>query len=482
MRKKEKTERAPRLFEALIPIVALILVLTVVIRVFGDRSLSGPAQVALLFGSAIGVFVAMVCCKIKWSSIEEKIKDNAKSLSSALIMLLLIGAIGSTWMLSGVVPTMIFYGIKILSPKIFLFAAVVICSIISVVTGSSWTTIATFGVALIGIGQSFGIPAPLCAGAIISGAYFGDKISPLSDTTIIASQTVGTPLFTHIKYMLYTTVPTITITLVIFLVIGFTIDIKAADNTLELSNQISGLFNISPWLLLVPVITAVLIALKLPTLITLFLAVVVAIPFMVHCQPQVMEMIAGAGSDGNHIVEAIIKSICHGSELHTGSDGLDELVCTSGMAGMLNTIWLILCASCFGGVMMGGKMIDAITNSVVRFLKTRTSMVSATALTGILCNICVSDQYLSIILNSSLYKKFYEKQGYEPRLLSRTVEDSTTVTSVLVPWNTCGMTQSTVLGVATLAYIPFCFFNYLSPVVTIIMAAIGVGIKRRVKS
>lgn len=478
IKKTGKTQRDPKFIEALIPIAVLIGSIVLIVKMFGDDSMSGGAQVSILLATAVAVFISMICCNTKWNDIENAITENIKSIGSALIMLFLIGAIGSTWMASGVVPTMIVYGLKILSPKIFLFATVIICSIISLLTGSSWTTIATFGVALISIGQSFGIPAAICAGAIISGAYFGDKLSPLSDTTIMASQTVGTPLFTHIRYMLITTTPTMTITLIIFLIIGFSFDIQPISQTLELSGQISGLFNISPWLLLVPVLTAVLIAMKLPTLITLFMASVFAIIPMCFAQPQFMGLLTGtANPDGMEITKAIIQTIFEGAEVNTGIESLDSLASTSGMAGMLNTIWLILCAACFGGAMIGGKMINSITNTIIKYLKSTVAMVSATSLTGILCNICISDQYLSIILNSSLYKKFYEKEGYEPRLLSRTIEDSTTVTSVLVPWNTCGMTQSTVLGVVTLSYLPYCFFNYLSPVVTITIAAIGYKIK-----
>lgn len=470
--KNAKARRAPKLIESLIPIVILVTTLTLVINTFRQNALGGPAQIAIIFGAAVVVFIAMVFCKIPWSDIEEKIIDNMKSLSTALIMLLFIGAIGSTWMLSGVVPTMIVYGMEILSPKIFLFAAVIICSIISLMTGSSWTTIATFGVALIGIGELFGIPKPVIAGAIISGAYFGDKLSPLSDTTIMASQTVGTPLFVHIKYMLKTTTPTIIMTLAIFLVIGFTTDIRPTEHTIEITEQIHGLFNISPWFLLVPVLTAVMIALKLPTLITLFLASVIAIPFMIHCQPQVVDIMVGADGEGVRIFKAVFQSMFQGCEFDTGQPILDRLVSCNGMSGMMGTIWLILCASCFGGAMLGSGMIESLTNSIVKYLKSVFSLTAATSVSGVICNICVGDQYLSIILNSSLYKEFYKKEGYEPRLLSRTVEDSTTVTSVLVPWNTCGMTQSTVLGVATLAYLPYCFFNYLSPIMTVIISTI----------
>ena len=470
--KNAKARRAPKLIESLIPIVILVTTLTLVIKTFRQNALGGPAQVAIIFGAAVAVFIAMVFCKIPWSDIEGKIIDNMKSLSTALIMLLFIGAIGSTWMLSGVIPTMIVYGMEILSPKIFLFAAVIICSIISLMTGSSWTTIATFGVALIGIGELFGIPKPVIAGAIISGAYFGDKLSPLSDTTIMASQTVGTPLFVHIKYMLKTTTPTIIMTLAIFLVIGFMTDIRPTEHTIEITEQIHGLFNISPWFLLVPVLTAVMIALKLPTLITLFLASVIAIPFMIHCQPQVVDIMVGADGEGVRIFKAVFQSMFQGCEFDTGQPILDRLVSCNGMSGMMGTIWLILCASCFGGAMLGSGMIESLTNFIVKYLKSVFSLTAATSVSGVICNICIGDQYLSIILNSSLYKEFYKKEGYEPRLLSRTVEDSTTVTSVLVPWNTCGMTQSTVLGVATLAYLPYCFFNYLSPIMTVIISTI----------
>lgn len=472
--KKEKNsvKRNPNFIESLIPIVLLIVILGFVIKIFKQEALGGAAQVAMIFAAAIAVFIAMVFCKIPWDDLENKIKENIKSIGVALIMLFLIGAIGSTWMLSGVVPTMIVYGMDILGPKIFLFAAVIICAIISLSTGSSWTTIATFGVALIGIGDLYGIPKPIVAGAIISGAYFGDKLSPISDTTIIASQTVGTPLFVHIKYMLKTTIPTIIITLAIFLIIGFTIDINANEQSFEITEQIKGTFNISPWFLVVPVLTGILIALKLPTLITLFIAAIVAIPFMIIGQPQIVNMMVG-NEEEMQIFVVTFKSIFAGYEFDTGHEIIDNLATTYGMSGMMGTIWLILCAACFGGVMIGSGMIESITKAIVKYLKTTFATVAATSVSGVICNICVSDQYLAIILNASLYKEFYKKQGYEPRLLSRTVEDSTTVTSVLVPWNTCGMTQATVLGVPTLAYIPYCFFNYLSPIMTIIIATIA---------
>jgi len=468
-----KARRSPNLIESVIPIVLLIVILSLVIKVFHQDALGGAAQIAMLFGTAIAVFIAMVCCRIPWDNLENKIKDNLKSLGTALIMLLLIGSIGSTWMLSGVVPTMIVYGMDLLSPKIFLFASVLICSIISVSTGSSWTTVATFGVALVGIGEIFGIPKPIVAGAIISGAYFGDKISPLSDTTIIASQTVGTPLFVHIKYMLKTTIPTISITLAIFLVIGLTIDINPSEQTFGITEQIRNTFNISPLYLIVPVLTGVLIALKLPTLITLFLAAMMAIPFMIIGQPQIVDMMVCNESKGIQAFMAAIEAMYKGFEFQTGQEVVDSLATTTGMSGMMGTIWLILCAACFGGVMLGSGMIESITKAIVRYLKSTFTIISATSATGIICNICVGDQYLAIILNSSLYKNFYKKKGYEPRLLSRTVEDSTTVTSVLIPWNTCGMTQATVLGVPTLTYIPYCFFNYISPIMTILITTLA---------
>ncbi|MBO7227927.1 MAG: sodium:proton antiporter, partial [Bacteroidales bacterium] len=459
---------------ALIPFAVLLLMLFFVIRYFGSSALEGASQVALLVASAVCVAIAMLVYKVRWHVLETSLVEGVRNVSSAIVMLLLIGGISGTWMLSGVVPTLIYYGLQIINPKVFLLTCCVISALVSLLVGSSWTTIATIGIALVGIGQSQGFDPHWIAGAVISGAYFGDKISPLSDTTILASSSAGADLFSHIRYMLITTVPAFVISIVIFFVAGFTTTVSDDAMIADFLQALQNSFTISPWLLVVPLLTGVLIAFRLPALVTLFLAMVFAVVAMVCLQPQVMQAVAQNATlsfaDG---FVAVFKAIYGHITLSTGNDMLDTLVATRGMAGMLNTIWLIICAVCFGGVMLGSGMIHSITRMIIRHIRRRATMVSSTVFTGLFCNVCLADQYLSIILTNSLFKDFYDKKGYEPRLLSRSTEDSATVTGVLIPWNSCGMTQATVLNVATLSYLPYCFFNIISPIMSIIMAIIG---------
>jgi NhaC family Na+:H+ antiporter len=388
-------------------------------------------------------------------------------------------------MISGVVPTMIYYGMKVIFPEIFLFACCVISALIAVMTGSSWTTIATIGVALVGIGTAQGYEPGWIAGAIISGAYFGDKISPLSDTSVLASSSAGTPLFTHIKFMMVTTVPSFAITLIIFLVVSLLHDEPSTAMVADFSSDLKNSFNISPWLLLVPVLTGVLIARKVSAIATLFIAAVIAGVAAILFQPHVIGFIAdpscaGSGRELSFVEGFKGLSIMYygATSVDTGNEALNSLVSTRGMTGMLSTVFLIISASCFGGTLVGSGMLQSLTDALVRFVHKRVSMVASTVGTGIFANMITGDQYLSILLTSSLYKKLYEERGYKSKLLSRSVEDSATVTSVLVPWNSCGMTQATVLKVATLEYLPYCFFNLLSPLMSIFIAAIGYKIVR----
>lgn len=384
-------------------------------------------------------------------------------------------------MVSGVVPMLIYYGMEILHPAWFLVSACVICAIVSVMTGSSWTTIATIGIALMGIGQTLGFSEGWTAGAIISGAYFGDKISPLSDTTVLASSTVGTPLFTHIRYMLQTTVPTFILTLVIFTVVGLVGSTEGQSNITQVQDALKHTFNLSPWLFLVPVLTALMIARRMPSIVVLFLATLLACIAAVLVQGNLLDQIAGDVELPGMAQRFRGTMICvfGSTSLDTGVPSLNELVATRGMSGMMGTIWLILCATIFGAAMTVTRMIDSIMAALLRLVRGTVSLVASTAFTGFFLNVVCADQYLSIILTSTMFQETYQKRGYESRLLSRTTEDAATVTSVLIPWNTCGMTQSSVLGVSTIVYLPYCFFNYLSPITTIIVAAIGRGIKRR---
>lgn len=480
----EELTKKPSWWVSLIPFVVLTLVLGLVIYVFGTDALSGASQVALLFAAGFTVALAMVLYRIPWKVFEESILDNITSVGTSIVILLLIGAVSGSWMISGVVPTMIYYGMKVIFPEIFLFASCVICALIAVMTGSSWTTIATIGVALVGIGTAQGYEPGWIAGAIISGAYFGDKISPLSDTTVLASSSAGTPLFTHIKFMMVTTVPSFAITLIIFLVVSLLHEQPASTQIADFSHNLKSTFNISPWLLLVPVLTGILIARKVSAIATLFIAAVIAGVAALIFQPHVIGLIANpeVASNGLSFVDGFkgLSIMYYGSTaLDTGNEALNSLVSTRGMTGMLSTVFLIIAASCFGGTLMGSGMLQSLTDALVKFVRRRVTMVASTVGTGIFANMITGDQYLSILLTSSLYKKLYQERGYESKLLSRSVEDSATVVSVLVPWNSCGMTQATVLKVATLEYLPYCFFNLLSPLMSIFIAAIGYKIIRK---
>ena len=478
----------PSWWVSLIPFIVLIATLVVVIKVFGADALEGGSQVSLLFATGVVVAISMIFYRIPWKDFEEGILDNIRSVGSAILILLLIGAVAGSWMVSGVVPTMIYYGMKVIFPSIFLFASCAICALISIMTGSSWTTIATVGVALVGIGTAQGYEPGWIAGAIISGAYFGDKVSPLSDTTVLASSSSGTPLFTHIKYMMVTTVPSFVIAMVVFLIVSICHDAPSAFQTQDFTSDLTSTYNISPWLLLVPVLTGVLIARKVPAILTLFVASLLAGIAAFFFQPQII----GAVASGNvpdpsqqltflEGFKGIFMSYYGATSIDTGNAVLNDLVATRGMTGMMNTIFLIISAVTFGGALVGSGMLQSLTELLTRYIKRRVTMVSATVGTGIFSNMITGDQYLSIILTSSLYKKLYQERGYETKLLSRSVEDSATVVSVLIPWNSCGMTQATVLKVSTLTYLPYCLFNIISPLMSIFIAMIGYKIARKSK-
>ena len=465
----------PHPLVALIPVVVLIGFLAVVIALFGSDSLSGGSQVALLMGMAVCVSISMAFYRVPWRVFEKQIKKTLGEVSITLLILLCVGMLAGSWMVSGIVPTLIYYGVQIMSPQFFLVSACIVCALVSLLSGSSWTTIATIGVALLGIGHALGVSEAWTAGAIISGAYFGDKLSPLSDTTILASSATGTDLFTHIRYMMLTTVPTFVIAVVVFFIAGLG---NGSDAELQVGLYTEGLsrtFNISLWTLLVPLLTGVLIARRVPSLIVLFASSVMAGVVALLLQPHILTEIAGSDS----LTRGLAITYYGATSVDTGNESLNELVSTGGMAGMLNTIWLILCAMCFGAAMVASGMIESLTRVLVRWVSSRVSLVGSTVGTGIFLNLTTGDQFISIVLTADMYKEVYREQGYESRLLSRTCEDAATVTSVLVPWNTCGMTQATVLGVPTLTYLPYCFFNLLSPLSSVVVAAIGWRINRR---
>ncbi len=476
----KQTQQQPAAWVAAVPLGILTLLLYLVIRCFGSDSIVGGSQIALLSASSVAAAIAICIYGVKWSTIEDSIIDHIRSATSAILILLMIGAIAGTWMVSGVVPTLIYYGLKILHPSYFLVATCLICGGVSLMTGSSWTTIATIGVALMGVGEAMGLPEGWVAGAIISGAYFGDKLSLLSDTTVLASSTVGVPIFTHIRYMLFTTVPSMVVALIVYGIAGVTLPHASSADVNLYASTLADTFHLSPWLLIVPLLTGVLIARKLPALITLFAAVVFACIAMLVAQPALVAEVAGTAEGGFLASFKGVLMTCYGpTAIETGNAALNDLVSTNGMGGMMNTVWLILCAMVFGGVMTGSGMLRALTDIFLGFVRRTASAVASTVSAGLFFNLCSADQYISIILTGRLFKGLYEERGLEPRLLSRAVEDSATVTSVLIPWNSCGMTQATVLGVATFIYLPYCIFNLVSPLMSILVAAIGWKIKRQ---
>ena len=466
-------------FGALLPIIFLIALLSFNVYLYGDDSLGGANQLALLLSAA---FAAIMGLKsgTSWKSILKGVSNSIASTTPAIIILLLIGSLAGTWLISGIVPTMIYYGLQILNPKIFLVAAAIICAIVSLASGSSWSTIATVGIALLGIGNALDISNGLTAGAIISGAYFGDKMSPLSDTTNLAPAMAGTNLFTHIRYMMYTTIPSFVISLLIFLLIGLSMDNTQNSNDItNLLMAIESSFNISPWLFLVPVIVLLLIMKKVPALPALFVGTLLGGIFAIIFQPHLIIELSGIDSNffqASYV--SIINAMGSKTSINTSNEMINDLLSSAGMYGMLNTIWLIICAMCFGGVMEASGALKKISQSIIQYAESTGSVIATTACTCLFFNVTASDQYLSIVVPGRMYADTFKDKGLAPENLSRTLEDSGTVTSVLVPWNTCGATQSAVLGVATMTYLPFCFFNIISPLMTILYAYLGFKIKK----
>lgn len=470
----ENLEKKPSFWVSVVPIVLLAAMLAVVIYLKGADALDGGSQFSLILTTAVAVALAMGLYGVSWETLEKSIARNIYSSSGSILIFLFIGAIAGTWMISGVVPTLICYGLQILHPSIFLVSACVICAVVSVVTGSSWTTCATIGVALMGIGYSNGFPEWWTAGAVISGAYFGDKMSALSDTTVLAASTAKVPLFAHIRYMMYTTIPSFVIALLIYTVAGLWMYDSSSVMSSELIDALHQNFNVSPWLLIVPLFTFSLIAFKVPALVTLFLSMLSACVAMLVFQPSLVAAIGGGEVlDFKTAVLGVLTSCCNSTSIDTGNEVLNSLVATRGMGGAMNVIWLVLTAMCFGGVMVGSGMMAAITKTMLKGVKSVTHAVSATVFSGLFFNCCTGDQFMSIILACDLNKESFDRLRVDRRVLSRATEDSATVTSVLIPWNTCGVVQSMVLGVPTLVFMPFCFFNILSPLMSIIVAKLN---------
>ena len=517
----------PTLLLALSPAVVLVALLAVNVLVYGDDATYGPNQIALILAAAVAALGGWYL-RVPTTMMLAGIHSSLGAALPAILILLLIGALTGTWMISGVVPAMIYYGLNVLEPSYFLAASVVICSIVSMATGSSWSTVATVGVALMGIGTALGAPAPMTAGAIISGAYFGDKLSPLSDTTNLAAAMAGTDLICHIRYMMWTTVPSILITLGLFWYLGTTLETGGANpaDVSALQTLLAERFNITPWLFLVPTAVLVMVFLKVDAVVALLVGTLLGAVAAVIAQPEIVSFVAslngGDGVDriceyfglqlsekvrgvlqfGEHSYKAGINAMMDEVELanqaltkaEAAADSREKLAAltaaeranvfahkllvSKGMAGMLNTIWLIICAMCFGGVMEACGMLKRITDSLMYFAKSTGSLIATTATTCLFLNFTASDQYLAIVVPGRMFRETFKERGLAPQNLSRTLEDSGTVTSVLVPWNTCGAAQAAVLQVTTYAYAGYCFFNYLSPIMTVFFGFAGIAIAK----
>ena len=465
---------------ALLPLFFLVVLLSYNVIVYGDDALNGSNQFILLIGGAIAAIIGFKK-RISYDSMLEKIADNLKSVTGALLILLFVGALSGTWLISGIIPAMIYYGLQILHPSIFLPACIVICAIISISTGSSWTTSATVGIALIGIGSVLKIPLGMVAGAIISGAYFGDKLSPLSDTTNLAPAMAGGELFNHIKYMTYTTVPSILFTLIVFSILNLTQNYSVLPETGDLLGAIREKFTINFWLFLVPITVIILIVKKTPPLVALLVGTLMGALFAIFFQPQILLDITGSKTLNSKIAyKAILDSISVSTQINTNNAILNDLFISGGMKGMLDTIWLIICAMVFGGIMDAIGALKVISNALLSWAKNTFQLFASTVASCLAINLTASDQYLSIVIPGKMFSKAYEERNLAPENLSRTLEDSGTVTSVLIPWNTCGAYQSGVLGVSVLEYFFFAIFNWLSPLITLIYAALSIRIAKKI--
>ncbi len=467
------------IWEALIPVFALVLMLFFnVFYVYGDDALSGSNQFILLLGAAVAAVVGFFN-KVSYKQMLDEVAENIKSTTGALLILLMVGALSGTWLISGIIPSMIYYGLQILNPTIFLAACVIICAIISIATGSSWTTSATVGIALIGIAKTLDVSVGMTAGAVLSGAYFGDKMSPLSDTTNLAPAMAGGELFSHIKYMSLTTIPTIVITLIAFVIIGFSIDTTGTPDISDKLTAIDSAFNISPWLFIVPVIVIILIVKKTPPLVALLAGTLLGGTAAIIMQPDIVLAISGEESlSFKSAYKGVMNAITVDVSVATTDTNLNDLFSSGGMSGMLGTIWLIICAMVFGGIMDGIGALSRISKSVLNLFDSVFGLFASTVISCLGLNALASDQYLAIVVPGKMYQKAYREKGLAPENLSRTLEDSGTVTSVLIPWNTCGAYQSGVLGVPVIDYFFYAIFNWLSPFTTLLFAAFKIKIKQ----
>ena len=470
-------------FQAMTPIIFLVILLAYNVYIYGDNATGGANQFALIFAGVIAAIIGF-SKKVSYDAMLEAVVDNVKSTGSAIFILLMVGALAGTWLISGIIPTMIYYGLQVLNPTFFLVATLLITSIISLATGSSWTTTATIGIALMGIGKAMGLPLEMVAGAILSGAYFGDKISPLSDTTNLAPAMAGTDVFTHIKYMAYTTIPSIIITFFIFLFLGFKYSNNSMEDTSSLLQSIESTFTITPILFLVPIAVIGMILKKAKPLTALFVGTILAGIFAVIFQPEIVLKIAGSTEFTiNSAYKGVMNAMTGDVYIATGNVLIDqnELFSSGGMAGMLSTIWLILTAMFFGGIMQEVGALQKISDSLLKVANTTFGLFASTTATCIFFNGTASDQYLAIVVPGKMYQKAFKDKGLAPENLSRTLEDSGTVTSILFPWNTGGAFQSKTLGVSTYDYVFYAFFNLISPIMTLIFAYFNIKIRKILK-
>ena len=474
-----KQIKSPTISQALFPIIFLVVLLTINVSVFGDDALSGSIQIVLILSSAFASIIAFNL-GFTWLEIQQGIVKSINSAMPSILILFLVGSLAGSWLLSGIVPAFIYYGIQILNAKIFLFAACIICIVVSMATGSSWTTSATIGIALIGIGRALDISDGLVAGAILSGAYFGDKMSPLSDTTNLAPAMAGSDLISHIKYLSFTSLPSIVISLIIFIILGLNISDNIGSNNAEIiSNSILDKFYISPILFIVPLVVIILIYNKIKAVPALFVGIILGSVFALIFQSNlVLEVSNSSSNSWKALFSGTMVSLYGSISIDASNEMVSKLLSSSGMFGMLDTIWLVICAMIFGGVMEKAGFLKKIISIILNKIKSTGSLISSTAGTCIFFNLTASDQYISIVVPGKMYSSIYKEKGLAPENLSRTLEDSGTVTSVLVPWNTCGAYHASVLNVATLTYLPFCFFSLISPIMTILFAYLKIKIKK----
>ena len=466
------------LFDSLTPIVLLVLLLYINVNIYGDSSIDGSNQFILLIGAALAYLVGFKN-NVSAEIIFENVSKNIKSISSPIIILLLVGALSGTWLISGIIPSMIYYGFNIINASFFLPSCVIISAIVALATGSSWSTSATIGIALIGIGKALGFDIGIVAGAVISGAYFGDKMSPLSDTTNLAAAVSGSDLFEHIKYMTITTVPTICVALIFFVIYNLINLPNENLSNVDYIESINDYFYISPLLFIVPLIVIFMIYKKINPIVSLFVGTILAAVFSLIFQSELISnIIIQSSSSDLTSYNIVMDSIIAKTTIQTNSVFLDELLTSGGMSGMLNTIWLVICAMIFGGVMEAIGALRSISLALLSIAKSTINLFASTVLSCITVNITASDQYLSIVIPGKMFSDSYNDRKLSSLNLSRTIEDSGTVTSVLIPWNTCGAYQASVLNVNVHDYFVYAIFNWLSPITTLIVASLNYKIKR----